>query len=200
MHRSAIGATLPILFGAAASDLLPAAESYQRGFADIVSLGRASQSDEFSRRTELREARTLDIQNRVKWTESYYQMRNANREYRASKRTPRLSDEEIVRISRVGLPNRLTTADLDPLTGQLNWPIVLREPAYANERAELDKLFSDRSIASSVSPDLYNAIQKNTKDLLELLRKNINQYKANDWLNAKKFVESLAYETRFPAG
>ena len=142
----------------------------------------------------------MDIENRLKWTESYYQMRQANRAYRASKRSPRLSQEEIVRIARAGLPNRLTATQLDPLTGQLNWPIILRDPQYAPEREELDKLFEARAAASSLSPNLYQDVQRYTGSLLAALKKNIKEYSANDWLGAKKFVESVAYDVRFPAG
>ena len=177
-----------------------AAESYQRGFADVVrSAGQANLMNSMAAQN-LEQARSMDFDNRVKWTESYYQMRQANRAYRASKRSPRLSEEEIARIARAGLPKRLTTSELDPLTGQINWPIVLRDEQYTPERKELDKLFDERAMASSISPQVYEGIQKYTAELLAALKKNINQYKANDWLSAKKFVDSLAYEIRFPAG
>ncbi len=177
-----------------------AAESYQRGFADVVrSAGQANLMDSMAAQN-YEQARAMDIENRLKWTESYYQMRQANRAYRASKRSPRLSQEEIVRIARAGLPNRLTATQLDPLTGQLNWPIILRDPQYAPEREELDKLFEARAAASSLSPNLYQDVQRYTGSLLAALKKNIKEYSANDWLGAKKFVESVAYDVRFPAG
>jgi len=177
-----------------------AAESYQRGFADVVrSAGQANLMNSMAAQN-LEQARSMDFDNRVKWTESYYQMRQANRAYRASKRSPRLSEEEIARIARAGLPKRLTSSELDPLTGQITWPVVLRDEQYTPERKELDKLFDQRAVTSSISPEVYEGIQKSTTELLAALKKNINQYKANDWLSAKKFVDSLAYEIRFPAG
>ncbi|HVU89866.1 MAG TPA: hypothetical protein VHD36_21225 [Pirellulales bacterium] len=177
-----------------------AAESYQRGFADVVrSAGSANLMDSMAAQN-YEQARSMDIQNRLQWTEAYYQMRKANRAYRASKRSPRLSQNEIMRFARVGLPTRLTSTQLDPLTGQLNWPIILRDAQYADDREQLDKLFAERATASSISPDVFRQVQQVTGDLLAALKKNINEYQANDWIAAKKFVESLAYDARFPAG
>jgi hypothetical protein len=82
----------------------------------------------------------------------------------------------------------------------LNWPIILRDAQYADDREQLDKLFAERATSSSVSLDMYRQVQNTTNDLLAALKKNIREYKANDWLSAKKFVESLAYDVRFPAG
>ena len=177
-----------------------AAESYQRGFADVVrSAGEANLMNSLAAQN-LEVARAQDIENRVKWTEAYYEMRRANRAYRASKRSPRLSHEEIVRIARQGLPRRLTSAELDPITGEVNWPVVLREQQYADEREKLERLFGKRAEATSISQEGHKDIKANTDELLAALKKNISQYKPNDWLGAKKFVESLAYEVRFPAG
>lgn len=177
-----------------------AAESYQRGFADVVrSTGQANLMNSVAAQN-LEQARTMDIENRVKWTEAYYQMRRENRAYRASKQGPRLSQEEYARIARDGLPKRLTAAQLDPITGHLAWPYVLQESQYATERDHLDKLFEARAAASSIAPNLYRDVQKYTGDLLAALKKNIKEYKTTDWITAKKFVESLAFEVRFPAG
>jgi hypothetical protein len=177
-----------------------AAEGYQRGFADVVrSAGEANLMDSLAAQNYVA-ARSQDIQNRVQWTEAYYQMRRANRAYRESKRSPRLSQEEIARNARQGLPRRLTSAELDPLTGEVNWPVILQESQYASEREQLEKLFGKRAEATSVSPDVYREIKTNTDELLATLKKSIAQYKPNDWLGARKFVESLAYEVRFPTG
>jgi hypothetical protein len=177
-----------------------AAESYQRGFADVVrSAGEANLMNSLATQN-YESARSQDIENRIKWTESYYQMRRANKAYRASKRSPRLSQEEIARFARQGLPRRLTSAELDPLTGEVSWPVILRDQQYVTEREQLEKLFGKRAEAISVSPEAYGEIKTNTDELLAALKKNIAQYTPKDWIGAKKFVDSLAYEVRFPTG
>jgi hypothetical protein len=177
-----------------------AAESYQRGFADVVrSTGQANLMDSMAAQN-YEQARSMDIQNRVQWTQSYYQMRQENRAYRAAKQGPRMTPEQIARFARVGMPDRLTYTQLDPITGQLNWPIILREKQYDPERRELDKLFEQRAAASSLAPNLYRDVQRYTGDLLTALKKNIKEYQSNDWIAAKKFVENLAFDVKFPAG
>ena len=148
-----------------------AAESYQRGFADVVrSAGSANLMDSMAAQN-YEQARSMDIQNRLQWTDAYYQMRKANRAYRESKLSPRMSQDEIMRWARVGLPDRPTATQLDPLTGQLNWPIILRDAQYADDREQLDKLFAERATSSSVSLDMYRQVQNTTNDLLAASRK-----------------------------
>ena len=98
------------------------------------------------------------------------------------------------------MPTRLTSEQLDPLTGDLIWPIILREEQYAAERQQLDKLFSDRAATSMASFDAAQTVRSVTDQLLAALKKNIKEYRSADWIAAKKFVDSLAYEARFPAG
>ena len=117
------------------------------------SAGQANLMDSMAVQTTNRRA-AMDIENRLKWTESYYQMRQANRALSRLEALSRLSQEEIVRIARAGLPNRLTATQFDPLTGQFNWPIILRDPQYAPEREQLDKLFEHRAAASSLHESL----------------------------------------------
>jgi hypothetical protein len=177
-----------------------AAESYQRGLAEVVRSAADANLMASLAAQNLEAARSQDIENRVKWTEAYYEMRRANKAYRASKRSPRLSQEQIARVTRAGMPKRLTSAQVDPLTGELAWPIVLRDRQYADQTEQLDKLFGARAATSMVPADGFQTAKTHTDVLLAALKKNIDQYKPADWIDAKKFVDSVAYEARFPAG
>ena len=54
-------------------------------------------------------------------------------------------------------PKRLTQSELDPVSGEVNWPTVFMDDRYAKLRDSLDHLFSQRQ-ASSGSPADYRAI------------------------------------------
>ena len=141
----------------------------------------------------------MDIENRLKWTDAYFQMRQTNRAMRNARIT-RLTPEQISHNARQNAPARLTTRQLDPVNGQLDWPLVLRDAQYSAEREKLDQLFERRTTSSSIPLADYQDVQKYSSELLAALNKNIDQYTANDWTAARRFIQSLAYEIHFEAG
>ena len=64
---------------------------------------------------------------------------------------------------------------------------------------ELENLYKSRAIASNfVGAENYQNINKTCEDLLNLLKANIDEYQPNDFIQARRFIESLRYESRFP--
>jgi hypothetical protein len=176
-----------------------AAEGYARGMADVV----RSAGDYNLRTSEAAknytDARSKDLDNRLKYTQTYFEMRRINKEARAAEQTPRLSNEDAFRLARQAAPRPLTSAQLDRLTGRIEWPLILRDPQYAALTEPLNQLFVERA-AGSAPPDVYLKVQKAADALQAALKKNINDYKSGDFIAAKKFIDSLAYEARVPAG
>ena len=87
------------------------------------------------------EAKTLEMQNRLRWTETYFDMRKVNREARAAERGPPVTQEQAIRWAKMAAPARLKTTDLDPVTGHINYPLLLTQDIYSPYRDRLDSLF-----------------------------------------------------------
>ena len=174
-----------------------AAEGYARGMADVIrSAGEANlRNSEAANNYE--EARSKNFDNRLKYTNTYFEQRRLNAEYRAAERRPRPSSEQLFRLAASGVPDRLSPGELDPLSGKIAWPAVLRLPAYDQQRAKLDALFAKRAEAQISAYALYGEIRATADELLNALKANITDYPANAYLTAKQFVERLAYEARF---
>ena len=144
-------------------------------------------------------ARSADFRNRVQWTNSYYQMRQAHRTYEADH--THLTMDEITKIAQDAAPKQLDVTQLDSATGVIHWPIILQDIRYIGARDELDHQFKVRSIsAGSIDADSYRDIQGNCEQLKTQLRDNINEYSANDFEHARHFIENLEYEAKFPHG
>jgi hypothetical protein len=147
----------------------------------------------------LTQARSQDIKNRVEWTNSYIEMRQAHKAYVASNIT-RLSTDELNKIAKDSAPKRLDVTQLDPITGRITWPIILRDPRYAAPIDDLENLFKTRATGSSfISAESYLGIDKACENLMDLLKSNIDEYNSRDYIGASKFIDGLRFEARNPA-
>ena len=176
-----------------------AGEGYARGMADVVrSAGDYNlRTSEAAKNYE--DARSKDLDNRLKYTQNYFEMRRINKEARAAEQMPRLSNEDAFRLARQASPRPLTSAQLDRLTGRIEWPLILRDSRYSALVESLNRLFAERA-SSGATADTYLKVQKTADDLQAALKKNLDEYKSGDFIGAKKFIDSLAYEARFPTG
>ncbi|MDX1948175.1 MAG: hypothetical protein SFU86_22485 [Pirellulaceae bacterium] len=170
-------------------------EGVQRGFADVVrSQGMANLMNSMAAGT-FEDARTKYLQNRMLATQTYFDMRRYNQQARAAERGSPLSSEQYVRLARMQAPDRLSVSQLDPLTGLVNWPAPLRRPAYDQDRATIEALFKQRAAGTAAN---YDESQAACRQLLEKVRANVMTFSANDFIAARRFVESLAFEITAP--
>lgn len=146
-------------------------------------------------------AKTLEIENRLRWTETYFEMRKKNREARAAEEGPRVTQEQAIRMAQQAAPPRLGSTQLDPVTGHIQYPPVLQDSVFEPYRAELDKLFSDRAASGgSIQYEEYRQIQKTVSKFIDALKEQVKNYPAGDYGKARTFLNSLSHELSFPAG
>jgi hypothetical protein len=146
------------------------------------------------------EAQRNYIQNRDQWTNTYFQMRDANRKYRAAERSPRPSMESLVRFAQAGKPDRLSPGELDSVSGGISWPGLLQTDQYAAQRSELETLYAKRARDGALSTQDYIQADKLTKDMMAELKDKIRDVPQMDYIATKRFLQSLGYEARLPAG
>jgi hypothetical protein len=168
-------------------------EGTQRGFADFIRSAGAASLLNSEATSKYEDARKKYLENRLQATQTYFDMRRINAEARRSQRSLPLSLEAYQRLARQQAPERLSVSQLDPLTGTISWPVVLQRADYQVEREELERLYRERATGVQYH---YDGIQTATDRFLERLKTDVNQFEPNDFIRAKKFVESLAYETR----
>jgi hypothetical protein len=171
-------------------------EGIQRGYADVVrSQGMANLLNSQAAK-EYEQARRDYIDNRLKATQTYFEMRQTNDESRKARRSSPLSYEQYVRLAREDAPRPLTTSQLDPLTGYINWPEPLTKTEYAPLRKTVEKLFRDRASGYST----YGSIQAACEEFAKQLKADLSKFPPNDYLACKKFIDSLAYAARSTPG
>lgn len=219
-RRAAVGSAIRIALAAAATCPAPAALAQWGGFGfnrggyastagqaaayGMSEMMRAQGSENLLNSEAAKnweDAKTLDIQNRMQWTETYFDMRKVNREARAAEAGPPVTQEQAIRMARMAAPARLTSTQLDPVTGHITYPIVLMDTPYTVYRDHLDGLFADRAASGgSMSYEKFQEIQTTVSQFIGALKDNVKKYAAGDYGRARTFLDSLAHEARMPAG
>jgi len=171
------------------------------GMSDIIrSEGYANlQNSEAAKNWE--DAKSKDIQNRREWTDAYFDMRRTNREARRAEAGPAVTRDQAIRFAKNAAPPRLTSAQLDPVKGHIEYPLVLTDKVYDPFRRDLDKLFADRAATGgSLQFEEFQKIQGTVSKFIAALKQNVSRYPAGDYGRARTFLNSLANEPRYPAG
>jgi hypothetical protein len=144
-------------------------------------------------------ARAEYMQNEMSAMNNYFLAREANRQYREALRLPPLTPEQIYEINLSRLPKRLRLDQFDPVTGKINWPDVLKTKELDEDRQKLDKLFAERTHDNSgVGSENYHDIQMVVHDAMAKLHDEIKTLSPAEYLLALNFIDSLAFEARFP--
>jgi hypothetical protein len=139
-------------------------------------------------------ARSGYIDNAVKWSQFYSRMREANEVYKRQKlEQNRHSPEVLAKVAASDVPRALNSDELDAVTGRINWPEVLMDDQYAALRSDLEHLFQLRAWTTTRTTVTGLKIHEDTRQLLELLRRNIENMPASDYIAARKFIDALDY-------
>jgi hypothetical protein len=147
------------------------------------------------------DAKTLNIQNRLRWTEAYFDMRKENRDKRAEEAGPRVTQEQAIRMARMAAPPRLGSTQLDPVTGHIQYPLMLTDDGFKPYRERLDPLFAQRAAAGgSIQYSDYVTIQQTISKFIDALKQRVTDYPAGEYGRARTFLDSLAREASMPAG
>lgn len=174
------------------------AEGYSRGIADLVRSGGLYNLRTSEAALKAAEAREYEMGNATQAISTYFQIRQLNREYRAAKRRPRPSKEDLARYSRARGPKPLGPSELDTVTGRLSWPVLLRAKEHARYRTQLARLFTHRALVADISTEDYLKIHRFTSAMKTDLKQRIRQVPPEDYIRATKFLDSLVYEARKP--
>jgi hypothetical protein len=174
--------------------------AYLHGMGDVVrSAGYANVMNSLAAQN-YEQAYSQDLDNRLKATNTYFEMRRTNKAARAEEAGPPATAAQLASYAAEMAPKRLSSSELDPVTGEVNWPLVLNDDRYASLREAVDKLFSQRQSSVSGGAADYRQLVSAIEAMRAAIVKNINDYSPSTYLQARKFLDSLLYEARFATG
>ena len=171
-----------------------AAEGYQRGFADVVRSAGAANMMNSAAMKNVEDARTKNINNRLLATKNYFEMKRYNKEYRDANKKPRPTSEQLFRLAKEKTPGELSAAELDPVSGGINWPDVLKTEGYDEYRDNLDALHADVANAGGkVEFEQQQLIRKNVRTMQAQLAQQIEDIPPQVFSQANAFLKKLEY-------
>lgn len=174
-------------------------EGAARGMADVIRSSGAANLMNSAASINYEQARKQYIENRMQATQTYFDMKRLNKEARQSLRPQPASQQQLIRFAKEKLPDRLSTTDLDPLTGSLDWPLILQSQEFASDRELVEQLFSKRASEGHFSPDQYLQVKQVLDGMMSTLRTVGQKFPGNLQIDALKFLKSLQYEATFQA-
>jgi hypothetical protein len=139
------------------------------------------------------------LKNRASAIETYFNAKKYNREARQDYAPRRFSTEQLAVLARKAAPQRLGEREYDRTIGRVYWPAALRGDEYAAERDALEWAFRGRSPGDDgAGSELYGEVRQLTSRLDEKLKTHLDDLDAAQYVAAKKFLMSLAYEAQQP--
>jgi hypothetical protein len=178
-----------------------AAGSYMSGMASAIRAQGQYNALSAEAAVNLEEAKKREIENRVRWSNAYYEMRKMNKAYLDSQKAPKLSTEEWARLAHETATPRLGSHSLDVVNGEITWPAPLRGAEFKPERDRVQALFAQRAEShGAIGVEQHSQIRKAVNTLMAKLKDHIREFDTRAYLEARNFLSSLAREADFPAG
>jgi len=143
------------------------------------------------------ETRSKYIDNRLKWQKAYYEMTSNYQTHVEERNTRQVAVRDQWLENRTsGAPARLSPSQFKPSTGNITWPEALQGDDFAADRKRIEELFELRA-HSSGGTHVSHEIRLKADDMLTSLKQHVTEIAPNEYVSARKFLDSLSYEVQF---
>ena len=170
-----------------------AAGSALNGMASVISAKGDYNLATSAAAVNLTQAQRNAIENRQQWTNTYFEMREVNRQSRAAERGPTPTMEQLARIAREGAPKPLSADQFDRVDGKLAWPGALQDEEFAVERKEIDQLFAEQAKYGGLSYSDQKKARKAVDEMVEKLKSQIADMPPQEYTTCRGFLNSVGY-------
>jgi hypothetical protein len=175
-----------------------AAGSGMQGMASVINAAGNYNLSTSAAAMNMTQANKQSIQNWSSFTNTYFDLRATNRRARAAEREPNLTEEQLNRIAQEGAPKPLASQQMDPVSGKIFWPDVLQDDKFQGQRETLQAAFEERANLGAMPWKDVQKVKEAAQAMLDELSDMVRDLAPSDYLPAKKFIQSLAYEARKP--
>lgn len=146
------------------------------------------------------QADAMVMQNRKQLAYDYFETRSVNKKDRFGDykdRKKHHTQQALFKYGEEGRPTRLTSSELDPVTGQITWPIVLEAPYFTDYTKPIDDAFVERAETKSrFDYKTYQTVTKDCKKIETELRTQMKDIGTNGYATGREFMKRLKREVQ----
>lgn len=147
----------------------------------------------------MQEIHTMAIDNDIKATTTFYDKRAARESYLANHVKEKPDAADASRYAKSAAPKRLSPGEVSSSYRGIRWPAVLQHEQFASVRERLDAEYTQKSFGNSgIGSPLYQQVKRMTDEMQVELRGMVREIDPTEYIAAKRFLDGLAYEARFP--
>jgi hypothetical protein len=139
------------------------------------------------------QAQKAALENSQLYANTYFEMRATNRAARAAENGPRPTMEQLVRIAQQGAPRPLPAGALDPVSGGVAWPELLKTADYDPQRSELNELLAKRAELGGLGFSDQSKVRQAVDGMFATLKGQIRSVPPDDYVASRSFLNSLVY-------
>ena len=136
------------------------------GMASVISAQGQRNLSNSAAAVNMTQAEKQRIQNYDASVNSYFQMREVNREARAREAGPQLTEAQLIRMAHADDPKPLNGRQLDPVTGKVFWPGLLQDPAFDAQKTAVDEVFEVRARYGAIDYDQTKQLRQATDTMI----------------------------------
>jgi len=146
----------------------------------------------------LEDARGKYIRNYRDAIDARYAIKRAHDTYVAEKYAQeKMTPELLSRVIQAKLPDRLSAAEYNARTGDLEWPAALMGPEFSADRRAIDNAFAQRRGEDvGMTSIFYRDVSLRTQRMHSTMLSQIDKMPTTDSIAARKFLKSLEFEAR----
>lgn len=139
----------------------------------------------------------VEMENSVQFLATRLERKRINHESRFGHLAER---KELARMQRINQAVLVASSApkpvVDPRSGAVEWPLLLRMSHYAKARSPIDSVFHARHLHGSINPDHFLPMRDLIERIQDELKSNIAHYEMEDYLDAQAFLRQLLEEAR----
>ena len=172
-----------------------AAGSAMNGMSNVISARGDAALSKSAAAVNLTEAQSREIQNRQQYTNTYFEMRETNKQARAAARGPPPTAEQLARLAHERVPRKLSPGEVNEVTGKLNWPSALTLDMFAADRKQFEGLFRSYSQMGTLDYAKQVKAREIINSMNKKLKAQVRTLPTPDYVACKSFLKSLMFTT-----
>jgi hypothetical protein len=140
-------------------------------------------------------AQSNELRNQVQAVQAFWAKRNIGAAERQRERGPRPSPEEFARMARAAAPRTLNAGQIDPASGDLNWPPALQYEIFASHRSAIDQCTAKWAKYGALDYTDQERVRAHVNAAFNKLKSQIAFVPPHDYIECRAFLESLLFST-----